>query len=122
MLCHCLECRKVSGSAFTTNLVVPKTAFKITGEVKEYRFVQEMGGEWELHFCPTCGSNLYRTTTRGDLSTVVAVEGGTLSKEAFGDIKPDEEIFAKYRASWLGASPETVLVEAQACKVVEPAA
>jgi hypothetical protein len=36
-ICHCVTCRHVSGSVFTTNIVVPEGTFKITaGQPKTY--------------------------------------------------------------------------------------
>ena len=48
---------------------------------------------------------------------VVAVEGGTVTEDVFGDIQPREEIFTKYRAGWLSSLPESLKSHTTACKV-----
>ncbi|KAJ5507577.1 Glutathione-dependent formaldehyde-activating enzyme/centromere protein V [Penicillium freii] len=32
-VCHCLNCQKFSGSAFTTNFIIPRSSFKILSEM-----------------------------------------------------------------------------------------
>lgn len=49
-LCHCLDCRKHSGSLFYAAAIFPADAVAIEGET----------GEWQgRHFCPRCGSSVF---------------------------------------------------------------
>lgn len=44
-------------------------------------------------------------------STVLVVEGGSLDKEAFAELKPGAEFFTKHRALWLDALPGAAQIE-----------
>jgi hypothetical protein len=51
--CHCADCRKESGSAFTVFAWWPVQAFEMSGEISNYD---------GRGFCPRCGSRLLDTT------------------------------------------------------------
>src|SRR4051812_16362905 len=48
-LCHCLDCRKHTGSLFHASAIFPEDAVTIEGETRDF------GGR---HFCPNCGSSV----------------------------------------------------------------
>lgn len=101
VLCHCLECRKVSGSAFTINVVILKSNLHLTGEVKTCNWKQEIGDNFTSSFCPNCGTTVCKETTREDFKGLIMAEGGTLD-EGFEEVtKPEAELFTKHRAAWL---------------------
>ena len=49
-LCHCTDCRQVTGSAFLAYADWRPDQFEYTGQVATYR---------GRSFCPTCGSRLF---------------------------------------------------------------
>ncbi|KAK4688927.1 hypothetical protein P7C73_g1190, partial [Tremellales sp. Uapishka_1] len=63
LACHCTDCQKVSGGAFTANLLVPPEEVQIRGEVKEYTTNALSGGSITRFFCPLCGSLLGAKST-----------------------------------------------------------
>lgn len=79
--CHCLTCQKLSGSAFSTNLIVPASSFSLTkGSVKSYSFVHPTGLALKKSFCADCGTAI---TKEGDggLAGTVLVQAGTVDNE-----------------------------------------
>lgn len=42
-LCHCNDCQKISGSIFSTNVVVPGEDFKVTGTPKVFTKTADSG-------------------------------------------------------------------------------
>ena len=59
-LCHCRQCQKRSGSAFTYSGYWPKTAVKqISGNATRWRKIAESGRWLDVHFCPVCGTRVY---------------------------------------------------------------
>lgn len=72
------DCQKWSGSAFTSNAVVPRKDFKLTkGTAKSYAIVGDSGKN--VHwFCPTCGSSLY--TELGVMPDMTCVKSGSIDK------------------------------------------
>jgi len=60
-VCHCKNCQRQAGSAFSTLAGVPKAEFKFThGTPKLYRDKDTASGNTvERYFCGTCGSPIY---------------------------------------------------------------
>lgn len=51
-LCHCTDCQKWSGSAYTSNVVVPRKEFKVTkGSPKHYNVKGDSGKMNDHWFC-----------------------------------------------------------------------
>ncbi|HEY3544087.1 MAG TPA: GFA family protein [Gaiellaceae bacterium] len=89
--CHCADCRKESGSAFTVYAQWPVDRFELTGEVATYD---------GRSFCPRCGGRI------GCLDDTEAVELriGSLDDAPF-ELVPEAEIWIKRREPWLPAVP-----------------
>ena len=49
-ICHCLDCRKHTGSLFHASAIFPEDAVTITGETREFK---------GRSFCPRCGSSVF---------------------------------------------------------------
>jgi hypothetical protein len=51
ILCHCLDCRKITGSAYSTNAIYPEDGFKVTkGTPKQHTVKGDSGNEITSHF------------------------------------------------------------------------
>lgn len=58
--CHCRDCQRTSGGAFSAVVYVPAKAFKITkGKPHYYSTTSDMVGHNKRGFCPECGSHLF---------------------------------------------------------------
>ena len=88
-LCHCLDCRKHSGSLFHASAIFPAKAVKIEGETGEYA---------GRHFCPRCGSSAF-----GRSGDEVEVSLGALDYP--GEMAPTYELWTIRRESWLPPFP-----------------
>lgn len=99
-LCHCLDCRKITGSAFSTNFVVSAQGFSVTkGTPKSFPKKAESGKIITSNFCGDCGSTLWRQSeTFGD-TRIIKV--GVIDGSAMEDIKPAVELFVANRISWV---------------------
>lgn len=86
--CHCTDCRKESGSAFTVYAQWPVEAFELRGEMSSYD---------NRGFCPRCGSRLL-DTSGGD--AMIEIRLGSLDEAPF-ELKPASEIWVRRRESWL---------------------
>ena len=85
-ICHCTDCRKESGSAFTFYGVWPASQFQRSGETSEFR------GQ---HFCPRCGSRLFSADDQE-----FEVKIGILNN-APTTFVPTYELWIKRREPWL---------------------
>lgn len=86
-LCHCLDCRKHSGSLFHVFAVFPEGAVTVEGETRDYD---------GRNFCPLCGASVYGRT--GD-----EVEISVGSLDAPNQLAPSYELWTVRRESWLPA-------------------
>ncbi|KND90079.1 hypothetical protein TOPH_05319 [Tolypocladium ophioglossoides CBS 100239] len=100
-LCHCVDCQKWTGSAFTSNAVVPRTSFQVTkGTPKTWDVVGASGKINKHFFCATCGSSLY--TELEIMPTVTCVKAGGLDGGAASlGGKIGVEFYTKDRVSYL---------------------
>ncbi|OQN95899.1 hypothetical protein B0A48_17736 [Cryoendolithus antarcticus] len=100
-LCHCADCKKITGSTYSTNIVVPGSGFSITsGKPKMVPTQADSGKTISSAICADCGSTMYREgETFGDSKVIKA---GTLD-DASGleGAKPDIELYAPQRVSWV---------------------
>ena len=58
-ICHCLNCKKRSGSAFAVQARWPTEQVRIEGRSKTFVKVADSGNRGTFHFCPDCGSDVY---------------------------------------------------------------
>ncbi|KAL5364780.1 Mss4-like protein [Aspergillus floccosus] len=102
-LCHCTDCQKWTGGAFTSNACVPRTSFKVTkGAPSSYDATGASGKINKHFFCPTCGSSLY--TELEIMPDVTCVKAGTLDNGGANlGGKIDVELYVKDRPSYLAA-------------------
>jgi hypothetical protein len=89
-ICHCADCRKTSGSAYSAYAVWPSEAFEQTGYVGNYG---------DRSFCLTCGSRV--TSVREDEAEVMI---GSLDQVPT-DLTPEYELWIGRREHWLQALP-----------------
>jgi hypothetical protein len=87
--CHCHDCRRESGSAFTVYAQWPVEDFELSGEIASY----EGRG-----FCPTCGSRVLNPIEEPD--RLVEIRIGTLDDAPF-NLTPEAEIWVKRREPWI---------------------
>lgn len=103
--CHCSRCRKFTGSAFASNLMVSPAQFEwTTGEKQVGRFEHPDARHFATSFCRNCGSSLPWLAKSG---RAVVVPAGTLDEDP--GIGPSQNIFCASRAVWYqapGALPE----------------
>ncbi|KAL1746747.1 Mss4-like protein [Schizophyllum fasciatum] len=107
-LCHCKDCRKISGSAFSMNAMFPADAVTLTaGAPKTYTVAGGSGKPITSFFCGECGSTVWRETPV--FAGLRIVKAGTLDDpEALERVaKPVVEMFAANRVGWMPVIKET---------------
>ena len=77
-VCHCKNCQKQAGSAFSTLAAVAKDEFKFTeGEPRLYLDGEtKSGNQVERYFCGNCGSPIY--SALGSQPDQVFLKTGTM--------------------------------------------
>ncbi|PYH48643.1 GFA family protein [Aspergillus saccharolyticus JOP 1030-1] len=107
-MCHCQNCQKFSGSAFTTNFILPRSAFKllseklgILGAPKHGEYTADSWFTYRAYFCGDCGSSLYGEPD--SMPQMMSIKAGTLNNGAaqLTEGKIDAEAFVKRRVAYL---------------------
>jgi hypothetical protein len=94
--CHCRDCQKSSGSAYTPAVFVAEPKVSITGEVKYYQSQADSGRRIARGFCPECGSQLFSKVEI--MPDVIGVRAGTFDDpNAF---EPKVDIYTDSAAHW----------------------
>lgn len=94
-ICHCVTCRRNTGSAFGLFAIYDEAQVAITGETGSYRSSEE----GRRHFCRECGSPLFSRWADGDLDVYV----GALDKA--DDLIPGYELWTARKLDWLRHLP-----------------
>ena len=100
--CHCRDCQKAAGGAFSPALAVPTVALKITGEVKYYDTKGDSGHTVSRGFCPHCGARLLgKSKGMADLTIILA---GSLDDPSW--FRPGMDIYTASAQPWDYMNPK----------------
>ena len=58
LICHCRNCQRQGGAAFSLNVVVPAASLATKGELR-LTWTRDSGNTVERQFCATCGSPIF---------------------------------------------------------------
>ena len=79
-ICHCLECRKQSASAFGISVRVRRADFVLqSGAPRVWSRPTDSGRVLDCLFCPECGSRFWHERHGGN-TDFVTVKGGSLDE------------------------------------------
>ena len=80
-ICHCLACKRRTGSAFSFNARFAENNVSIQGRATEFTRIGDEGGRVIYSFCPDCGTTVhYRIDAQPGL---VAIPAGAFADVAF---------------------------------------
>lgn len=82
-VCHCTNCQKQTGSAFSCEVAVPKPALSISGATREFRHKGGSGKDVITTFCPVCATRL--TAEIEIMPEVAMIAAGTLDDRGVFD-------------------------------------
>jgi hypothetical protein len=104
-VCHCLNCKKRSGSAFAVQARWPMRNVTIEGETKHWTVTGDSGNRASFHFCPECGLDMYYTM-EGKFEGLVATPVGTFDDPFFAS--PTYSVWEKRKHDWVEIVGEDV--------------
>jgi hypothetical protein len=91
-VCHCLDCKRRSGSAFSNNARFPEDEVAFEGRSKEFVRLSDAGSRVTYFFCPECGTTVhYKIDVQPGL---IAIPVG-----AFADLKFPQPFLSFYHES-----------------------
>lgn len=96
--CHCTNCRKQSGAAYSVNLVASTTAMEISGTLADYVDQDTSSGK-PVHreYCPNCGSPI--RSLLESAPGIAAIKAGTLDEP--GRFAPAVHVWTQSKLPWV---------------------
>ena len=97
-VCHCKNCQRQGGSAFSTLAGINKPDFHIEGKPK--RYIDEdtdSGSPVERYFCGDCGSPIYSALP--SQPDVIYLKTGTLNDTS--RFKPSAHVWCSTKQAWV---------------------
>lgn len=96
--CHCTQCRRQSGAAYSVNLVVRAKDMTVEGPLKSWIDTDtESGAPLAREFCGSCGSPIRSAPSASP--GIFAVKGGTLDNPA--PFAPAIHIWTASKLPWV---------------------
>lgn len=120
-ICHCLDCRKITGAPYSFSFIVKTTSLDISGSPKEVSKTADNGNHVKNYFCSDCGmfivqphlakryltkvigTPLYGQKVKPDgvPHELTVVRAGIFDPEVLNDRKPEVEIYTDRRLAWI---------------------
>jgi hypothetical protein len=95
--CHCTECQRWSGSAFSLSMPVASDSFALTcGKPRPWRRTGASGFESTYWFCGDCGGRVYGQ--RDSRPDIIAVGAGTLDDTSW--LRPIAHVYLRSAQAW----------------------
>jgi len=97
-VCHCLNCKKRSGSAFAVQARWPAEQVQIEGSSKTFVKAGDSGNPATFHFCPECGSDVYYVID-GKFDGLIAIPLGAFDDPYF--LEPAFSVWEERKHDWV---------------------
>lgn len=98
-ICHCLGCKRRSGSAFSWNATYAADKVRIEGVYETYARGSEDGFWVRHHFCRQCGVSVHYEIERRP--GMISIPAGAFADPLFPP--PGVEVYVERRCPWLPA-------------------
>jgi hypothetical protein len=106
-VCHCLDCKRRSGSAFSYTSRFPVQDVAVSGRSNEFVRIGDEGGRATFRFCPDCGVTVcYALDNQPQL---IAIPVGGFADPAFP--QPAFSVYDVRRHPWVGIHAEPLEVD-----------
>jgi hypothetical protein len=96
-VCHCRNCQKGTGTAFSVVVALPKPMLSMQGTLKTFDDHGNSGKILYRRFCPECGSSVVEEAEA--MPGVVMILAGTLDDASW--VKPTMEIYCDRTQPWV---------------------
>lgn len=96
--CHCTNCQRIGGGAFTTSVTVPEPSLVFTrGEPARTEWTSDAGNRRWGWFCKDCGSRICNGQVKSN--GMLSVRSGTLDDKSW--IESVGDIWTKSAQPWV---------------------
>lgn len=98
VVCHCRDCQKQSGTAFSVVGVAKREALRIVGALKTFTHPGSTGQDVNRQFCPDCGSPILTDTAAARKQGIIFFKAGTLDRTT--DLAPTVHYWTSSAQPW----------------------
>lgn len=99
VVCHCRDCQKQAGSAFSLIAVYPQALLSLDGKSSVFETTGASGNPVTRHFCNVCGSPIYSETHSGRQAGLAFIKAGTL--DDVSDLTPSAHFWVSSKQPWV---------------------
>jgi hypothetical protein len=111
-LCHCADCQRGTGSAFSLALMVADDAFQLTrGAPKLAQRLTDSGKTATRWLCPDCGSWVCSAAWSAPSGTLRVVQGGSLDDTSW--LRPTTHFWVRSKQPWVTIPAGDTIFETQ---------
>ena len=103
-VCHCLECKARSGSAFAAQVRFPRDQVALSGDPSEWVFTGGSGKPTSFYSCPTCSTTLWFINS-AFADTIAVALGNFENPYAF---TPRVSVYESRMHDWLAITGEGI--------------
>jgi hypothetical protein len=109
VVCHCRNCQRQAGSAFSLVAVFPRDLLELEGELRVYEDRGTSGQKVFRQFCENCGSPVLTDTERAREQGLIFVKAGTFDEVS--DLNPTTHYWTKRAHQWLSLPEDALLLD-----------
>lgn len=109
--CHCRNCQKQAGTAFSVVMAVPRDSVSIEGELSTYVDHSDAGTEVLRKFCGKCGSPVFTDTAMAEARGIIFIKTGSLD-DTKGFV-PSMHFWTQSKQDWVPISEGQKIIEKQ---------
>ena len=97
-VCHCADCQRQSGGAFSMSMLVPESAFEwLAGEPARFAMKADSGADKDCLFCSSCGVRILNRL--GSMPGTLNVKPGTLDDTSW--LEPKLHVWTRNKQPWV---------------------
>lgn len=109
VVCHCADCQRQAGTAFSLIAIYPQPAVSIEGHCAVFETIGASGNPVARHFCGACGSPIFSETQTGRDAGLAFIKAGTL--DDVSDLAPSAHFWVSSKQPWLTLPEGTIAIE-----------
>ncbi|MCB1853326.1 MAG: GFA family protein [Halieaceae bacterium] len=99
--CHCHDCQRRTGSAFSEGMLIAAEQLALEGELTSWQRIADSGVEKTRHSCASCGNIMYGTAA--NMPGLMLLQAGTLDDTRA--VQPDVHIWLQSAQQWVAVQP-----------------
>ena len=107
--CHCTDCQKASGSAFTIGVILSSQQFRLTSGSIEVDSFQVSGNDLLRNYCANCGSTVWHASPKHE--GYISLKGGTLDNKS--NLSPVAHLWFRSALPWVQVDPTHKIFDQQ---------